>query len=87
MLTGYEGEAFSSTGHFREGILSITAVQRMREDAVMKLLHETEGTQKNMNHEKAPFNICNSGSHGCMQEMTIHHQNSMQKNPPMQATF
>jgi wyosine [tRNA(Phe)-imidazoG37] synthetase (radical SAM superfamily) len=41
LLTGYEGNAFSSTGDFREDILSITAVHPMREDAVMELLHKT----------------------------------------------
>jgi len=41
LLTGYEGNAFSSTGNFREDILSITAVHPMREDAVMELLHKT----------------------------------------------
>ncbi|MBN2214712.1 MAG: radical SAM protein [Bacteroidales bacterium] len=41
LLTGYEGNAFSSTGNFREDILSITAVHPMREDAVLELLHKT----------------------------------------------
>ncbi len=41
LLTGYEGNAFSSTGNFRDDILSITAVHPMREDAVMELLHKT----------------------------------------------
>jgi len=42
LLTGYEGNAFSSTGDFREDILSITAVHPMREDAILKLLHKTD---------------------------------------------
>ncbi|MBA7687419.1 hypothetical protein ES703_95882 [subsurface metagenome] len=42
MLTGYEGNAFSSTGSFREDVLSITAVHPMREDAVMQLLQKTK---------------------------------------------
>ncbi|MBN2519077.1 MAG: radical SAM protein [Bacteroidales bacterium] len=46
LLTGYEGNAFSSTGNFREDILSITAVHPMREDAVLELMHKT-GNQKN----------------------------------------
>ncbi|MBN2612462.1 MAG: radical SAM protein [Bacteroidales bacterium] len=41
LLTGYEGNAFSSSGNFREDILSITAVHPMREDAVMELMHKT----------------------------------------------
>ncbi|MBN2275858.1 MAG: radical SAM protein [Bacteroidales bacterium] len=47
LLTGYEGNAFSSTGNFREDILSITAVHPMREDAVLELMHKT-GDQKNL---------------------------------------
>lgn len=42
LLTGYEGNAFSSTGNFREDILSITAVHPMREDAVLELLSKTD---------------------------------------------
>ncbi|NLD63150.1 MAG: radical SAM protein [Bacteroidales bacterium] len=38
LLTGYEGNEFSSTGRFREDILAITAVHPMREDAVTELL-------------------------------------------------
>lgn len=45
LLTGYEGNAFSSTGNFREDILSITAVHPMREDAVMELLRKTGENQ------------------------------------------
>jgi len=41
LLTGYEGNAFSSTGNFREDILCITAVHPMREDAVMELMQKT----------------------------------------------
>lgn len=41
LLTGYEGNSFSSTGNFRDDILSITAVHPMREDAVMELLDKT----------------------------------------------
>jgi wyosine [tRNA(Phe)-imidazoG37] synthetase (radical SAM superfamily) len=43
LLTGYEGNAFSSTGNFREDLLSITAVHPMREDAVLGLLDKTNG--------------------------------------------
>lgn len=49
MLTGYEGDAFASTGHFQEDILSITAVHPMREDAVLKLMHKTEGNEETLN--------------------------------------
>jgi len=43
LLTGYEGNAFSSTGNFREDLLSITAVHPMREDAVLELLNKSNG--------------------------------------------
>jgi len=42
LLTGYEGNAFASTGNSREDILSITAVHPMREDAVSELLRKTQ---------------------------------------------
>lgn len=38
LLTGYEGDAFASTGNSTEDILSITAVHPMRKDAVEILL-------------------------------------------------
>jgi wyosine [tRNA(Phe)-imidazoG37] synthetase (radical SAM superfamily) len=41
LLTGYEGDAFSSTGDFTEDLLAITAVHPMRKDAVIKLLGKT----------------------------------------------
>ncbi len=41
LLTGYEGNAFASSGNFTEDILSITAVHPMREDAVMLLLNKS----------------------------------------------
>jgi wyosine [tRNA(Phe)-imidazoG37] synthetase (radical SAM superfamily) len=37
-LTGYEGDAFASTGNVKEDLLSITAVHPMREAAVGSLL-------------------------------------------------
>jgi wyosine [tRNA(Phe)-imidazoG37] synthetase (radical SAM superfamily) len=37
-LTGYEGDAFASTGDIREDLLSITAVHPMRQEAVEALL-------------------------------------------------
>jgi wyosine [tRNA(Phe)-imidazoG37] synthetase (radical SAM superfamily) len=40
-LTGYEGNAFSSTGNATEDILSITAVHPLREDALRELLLKT----------------------------------------------
>lgn len=40
LLSGYEGNAFASTGDFAEDILAITAVHPMRKDAVMKLLEK-----------------------------------------------
>ena len=41
LLTGYEGNAFSSTGNVEEDILSITSVHPMREDAVKQLLQKS----------------------------------------------
>lgn len=43
LLTAYEGNAFASTGNFREDLLSITAVHPMREDAVLELLKKSDG--------------------------------------------
>jgi len=43
LLTGYEGNAFASSGNFRDDMLSITAVHPMREDAVMELLQRSGG--------------------------------------------
>ncbi len=40
LITGYEGNAFSSTGNFTDDILNITAVHPMREEAVIKLLEK-----------------------------------------------
>jgi len=39
-LTGYEGNAFASTGNAKEDLLSITAVHPMREEAVSALLEK-----------------------------------------------
>ena len=41
LLTGYEGNAFSSTGNVQDDILSITSVHPMREDAVKQLLQKS----------------------------------------------
>ncbi len=41
LMTGYEGNAFSSTGNVMEDLLSITAVHPMREEAVQALLSKT----------------------------------------------
>ena len=49
LLTGYEGNAFSSTGKFEEDILSITAVHPMREDAVVALLNKTMSSVEQLN--------------------------------------
>lgn len=38
LLTGYEGNAFASTGNVAEDLLAITAVHPMREEAVRELL-------------------------------------------------
>jgi len=42
LLTGYEGNAFVSTGNVAEDLLSITSVHPMREDAVQSLLARTD---------------------------------------------
>jgi wyosine [tRNA(Phe)-imidazoG37] synthetase (radical SAM superfamily) len=42
LLTGYEGNAFVSTGNVAEDLLSITSVHPMREDAVQSLLDRTD---------------------------------------------
>ncbi len=41
LLTGYEGNAFSSTGNLKEDILSITSVHPMREEGVNELIKKT----------------------------------------------
>ncbi|MBW1848293.1 MAG: radical SAM protein [Deltaproteobacteria bacterium] len=40
LLTGYEGNAFSSTGDVRQDILTITAVHPMRRDAIESILRK-----------------------------------------------
>lgn len=42
LLTGYEGNAFSSTGDVRQDILNITAVHPMRQDAVNEILKKAD---------------------------------------------
>jgi wyosine [tRNA(Phe)-imidazoG37] synthetase (radical SAM superfamily) len=49
LLTGYEGNAFSSSGNFIDDILSITAVHPMRKDAVMQLMSGSNGTMDDLN--------------------------------------
>jgi wyosine [tRNA(Phe)-imidazoG37] synthetase (radical SAM superfamily) len=41
-LIGYEGNAFASTGNIEKDLLSITAVHPMREEAVNKLVSQTQ---------------------------------------------
>ena len=41
LMTGYEGNAFASTGNLIDDLLSITAVHPMREEAVQALLAKT----------------------------------------------
>ncbi len=48
LLTGYEGDAFASSGNFSEDVLSITAVHPMREDAVKKLLEKSGGVLEDL---------------------------------------
>ena len=42
LLTGYEGNAFASTGNFTEDLLAITSVHPMRKEAVLELLGKTQ---------------------------------------------
>jgi wyosine [tRNA(Phe)-imidazoG37] synthetase (radical SAM superfamily) len=44
LLTGYEGNAFASSGNFTDDILSITAVHPMRKDAVIELMAKANAT-------------------------------------------
>jgi wyosine [tRNA(Phe)-imidazoG37] synthetase (radical SAM superfamily) len=48
-LTGYEGNAFASSGNFTADILSITAVHPMRKDAVLALMAKTNETEEVLN--------------------------------------
>jgi len=63
LLTGYEGNAFASSGNFADDILSITAVHPMRKDAVMELMTKSNATELILNQlieneliEKVTFN-------------------------------
>lgn len=49
LLTGYEGDAFASSGDFVRDLLSITAVHPMRREAVMKLMRQTNETEEVLN--------------------------------------
>ena len=49
LLTGYEGNAFASSGNFAEDLLSITAVHPMRKDAVMQLLAKSNAPLESLN--------------------------------------
>lgn len=48
LLTGYEGNAFASSGNFKDDILSITAVHPMRKDAVYELMARSNATEENL---------------------------------------
>jgi wyosine [tRNA(Phe)-imidazoG37] synthetase (radical SAM superfamily) len=48
LLTGYEGNAFASSGDFRNDMLSITAVHPMRREAVMELMAKSSATEENL---------------------------------------
>ncbi len=49
LLTGYEGNAFASSGNFTDDILSITAVHPMRKDAVKLLMAKSNASEENLN--------------------------------------
>lgn len=48
LLTGYEANAFSSSGNFTDDILSITAVHPMRKDAVIALMAKSNASEENL---------------------------------------
>jgi wyosine [tRNA(Phe)-imidazoG37] synthetase (radical SAM superfamily) len=48
LLTGYEGNAFASSGNFQEDILSITAVHPMRWEAVAELMKKSNASEKDL---------------------------------------
>ncbi len=48
LLTGYEGNAFASSGNFRDDILSITAVHPMRRDAVLELMTKSGANEESL---------------------------------------
>ena len=63
LLTGYEGNAFASSGNFADDLLSITAVHPMRKDAVLELMAKSNSTEFILNQlidseliEKVSFN-------------------------------
>lgn len=49
LLTGYEGNAFASSGNFSQDILSITAVHPMRKDAVQELMVRSGASANSLN--------------------------------------
>ncbi len=49
LITGYEGNAFSSTGDFTEDLLNITAVHPMREEAVIELMKKENSDEEVLN--------------------------------------
>jgi wyosine [tRNA(Phe)-imidazoG37] synthetase (radical SAM superfamily) len=49
LLTGYEGNAFASSGNFTDDILSITAVHPMRKDAVLELMAKSNAMEEDLN--------------------------------------
>jgi wyosine [tRNA(Phe)-imidazoG37] synthetase (radical SAM superfamily) len=48
-LTGYEGNAFASTGNFEKDMLSITAVHPLRHDAVEELMDKSGAHKTDLN--------------------------------------
>jgi len=48
LLTGYEGNAFASSGNFTDDILSITAVHPMRKDAVIQLMAKSDASAESL---------------------------------------
>lgn len=50
LITGYEGNEFSSTGNLAEDVLNITAVHPMRKDAVDELIQKNGGNWKDVEY-------------------------------------
>ena len=48
-LTGYEGNAFASSGNFKNDLLSITAVHPMRSDGVLELMAKSNSSITELN--------------------------------------
>lgn len=48
LLTGYEGNAFASSGNFNNDMISITAVHPMRKDAVLEMMAKANASPEDL---------------------------------------